>query len=446
MVSILSPTTVPLPSVEVVKKSAEETQTNGTTTGANYWWNTSGADLSRMLQEASYPDDVRRHFLDWYRDNICPLLGGRPQSDSPKCAIGWDGNPLEFSFELKGSIKKQAVRFVVDLSQLRPQDSNNLLNPENTQKLVDVLSKEQHGFDDQWYKILKEWFVYDHLPIDEQRALIEKAGQSSPVIVGFDIGPKLEAASQLPVMGKVYFLPCFRAAAQDVTHWQAVSAAIYHLPNVHSYPNILKSCQMITDYLSDKPEPWRMGTRWLATDLISPAKARLKVYNRCFATDFDSIWDYYTLGGRIPNLDGDKDKFRDLMDCLSGVSYEESRSKDEMNMKRFSSMTKKLTAVYFALSADHPYPVPKLCLYPSNFAPNDQVIARGLDTWLTKHGWEDDGKSVEKQVKSSFTHRALDERTGIFTFIGIGPKGDPTQSQLTIQAYVTPELYIQPRY
>ncbi|KAK3940207.1 hypothetical protein QBC46DRAFT_408458 [Diplogelasinospora grovesii] len=62
--------------------------------GAFYWWRTSGQDLSRMLVEAGYPEECRRQFLDFYRDTICPLLGGRPEPSSRPTCAGWDGNPF----------------------------------------------------------------------------------------------------------------------------------------------------------------------------------------------------------------------------------------------------------------------------------------------------------------------------------------------------------------
>jgi DMATS type aromatic prenyltransferase len=128
----------------------------------------------------------------------------------------------------------------------------------------------------------------------------------------------------------------------------------------------------------------------------------MKMYMRCWGDSFDEIWDYYTLGGRIPNLDEDKEKFRDLMNLLSGNAYEKKVGKQDkaMDKDRFTSATQKLTAIYFALSADNPTPAPKLCLYPKNFAPTDEVIAKGLDTWLQKYEWHDGGKNMEDRIKS----------------------------------------------
>ncbi|KAJ5701268.1 hypothetical protein N7488_008816 [Penicillium malachiteum] len=413
---------------------------------ALYWWNTSANDLARMLHQADYSEEVQRGFLSYYRDNICPRLGGKPDKNSADSGVGWDGNPLEYSFELKGSTKKKSVRFVVDLTELRPADHSNPLSMKHTQEMVDLLAEKTPNFDDTWYKVLKNWFVYAHLTPEEQTALIAKAGQQTSVIIGFDIYPKLTSPDQLPVMGKVYFPPCYVASDKGISRWQAVRQGIQSLPGVESFPNILSSTEIINDYLSEKPDSWQMGTRYLATDLVSPNKARFKVYMRCFDTSFEGIWDYYTLGGRIPNLDEDREKFRQLMDLVSGTTYAETRSKDDMQMGRFTSATGKLTAIYFNISPDNPYPAPKLCIYPSNFAKDDEVIAKGLDEWLEKYGWSDDTKSMEDQVKSVFDHRKLEETTGIFTFIGIGRKEDPTKKELSIQVYMTPELYRTPRY
>jgi DMATS type aromatic prenyltransferase len=142
--------------------------------------------------------------------------------------------------------------------------------------------------------------------------------------------------------------------------------------------------------------------RYLATDLVKPGKARMKMYMRCWGDSFDEIWDYYTLGGRIPELNEDKEKFRDLVDLLSGSGYETTAGNQEatMTQTRFTSATKKLTAIYFSLSAENPTPAPKLCLYPSNFAPSDEVIAKGLDAWLNKYEWHEGGKSMEERVKN----------------------------------------------
>lgn len=55
------------------------------------------------------------------------------------------------------------------------------------------------------------------------------------------------------------------------------------------------------------------------------------------------------------------------------------------------------------------------------------------------------GFSFSLLIDDDSTHRKLTEKTGIFTFIGIGRKEDPKKKDLSIQVYVSPELYENPR-
>lgn len=118
--------------------------------GATYWWLTSGQDLSRMLTEAGYPEECRRQFLDFYRNTVCPQLGGRPEPGSLPAAVGWDGNPFEYSFEFKGSTKKAGVRFVLDLSELRPGRKDGPLDLTTVEKVLDVLREKSPMYDETW--------------------------------------------------------------------------------------------------------------------------------------------------------------------------------------------------------------------------------------------------------------------------------------------------------
>jgi hypothetical protein len=104
-----------------------------------------------------------------------------------------------------------------------------------------------------------------------------------------------------------------------------------------------------------------------------------------------------------------------------------------------------MTAIYFSLSTDNPMPAPKICFYPANFAANDEVIGQGVDEWLQKYAWNQRGKSMTDRVQDVFTHQGLHEKKGSFTFLGLGRKEDPTKKELSMQIYVTGELYSTPR-
>jgi DMATS type aromatic prenyltransferase len=270
----------------------------------------------------------------------------------------------------------------------------------------------------------------------------------------------------LPVMVKSYFPPDFAAVDRNLTRFQSLSLGIRQIPDIASFPNLLHGLRMIEEYVDDHPQYHSCG-RGMACDLVPAGIGRLKVYLRYWGRSFDEIWDYYTLGGRIPGLDDDRDKLREMVELAHGRDYPASKRRPEAwaERRRRHMFATKPTSLYFSLTPDNPYPVPKLYFYPAQTAPNDEAIAQGIDAWMAKYGWQDGGKTLEERVRNvlyGFTlshlslglvtdallsyssHRRLDEKPGIFTFIGIGRKEGSTD--LSVQAYVTPELYETPRY
>lgn len=371
-------------------------------TDASYWWHTTGTDLARMLQEADYPEATRRAFLDFYKNVLCPQLGGRPAPDAGVACMSWDGTPFEYSFELRGSTTKLAVRFSIDLTQLRPTHPEYPLNINATQAVVDVLSERTVGFHNTWYESIKSSLVQSHLSPSAQHALVQKTGYYTQVALGFDIATEAppEQPDALPVLAKVYFPPCFAAARHGITRWDVVQSAIQRLPGIQQLPNILCALRLIDDFLvATGVDEYRNGPRYLATDFVAPEQSRLKIYFRHPFKDFESAWDFYTLGGRIPGLEGDKDMFRDLI-TMAGDTTTGRMQDEDGAMPHYTTVNRKMTCIYFSLSARNPIPVPKINFYPRNVAKNDQVITRGVDQWLKKYGWYDGGKSMEERTQN----------------------------------------------
>lgn len=150
---------------------------------------------------------------------------------------------------------------------------------------------------------------------------------------------------------------------------------------------------MLESYLDSKPG-FKDDIRGLSVDCIAPGQARLKVYMRYHGDSFDELWDYYTLGGRIPShgFDADKDVFRDLMEMTSGPGG--------LKMDTEHPHKTKPTAIYFSLSPTKPFPIPKVYYYPAISARNDLEIAQGLDRWFAKYGWYHGGRTMEQRVSS----------------------------------------------
>lgn len=354
-----------------------------------------------MLQEAGYPDEVKRAFLDYYKETVCAQLGKQPSANSAKSGLAWDGSPFEYSFELKSTSASESVRFAVDFANLTPSEdedaSSGPLDTSRIQKIVNSMAGRTPSFDDIWYRSLIKLFDQSHLPKSEQHELVSKVGHQTPVVIGFDLHKSVPSSPEtLPFMGKVYFPPCHYAAANGLNRWDAICRAVHQLPDVASFPNVLKSLNIIGDYLATKPESWKDGARYLATDFVAPGKARLKIYLRYAGESLDEMWDYYTLGGRIPAMEENKAMFHDLI-TLTGPAAEDGGTDRRVG---FTNFRRKMTCIYFSLSPGQPTPAPKLGIYPANYAPNDGAIARGLDAWLRKYNWPVPSKNIEDQIRS----------------------------------------------
>lgn len=373
-----------------------------------YWWKTTGRDLANMMHVAQYPQETQRSLLSYYRKDLCPLLGAPPSPGDQEHAKSWtwDGSTHEYSFEFKGSTSAVEVRFVADFSPLRPMNPTAPLDSSRTEAAIASFSSRTSGFDDTWYKALKGFFDCSRLPVETQKALISKAGHMTPFLIGFDISrePSLSIGG-LPIMGKAYFLPCLKAAAQNKTRFQVICDGIRQLPGISRRPNLISSLRLLEEYMSSKPEDWGNGARYLGTDFTSPEKTRLKIYLRCPSTSFEDIWDYFHLGGRIPGVKDKKEMYREFVDLLGGEtaaqSDHESKSQTQSSPHIETANRRKLTTMYFSLDDKHPFPAPKVAFCARNFAPNDSSIAQGLDRWLQKHGWGDTNTTVESLVRDT---------------------------------------------
>ncbi|KAH7313942.1 aromatic prenyltransferase [Stachybotrys elegans] len=356
-----------------------------------------------MLDEANYPQQTKHQFLDFYRDTICPLLGSAPGPGSLPTAVGWDGSPFEYSFEFKGTTRNPGVRFVLDLSQLRPADDEHPLESPNVNAVIKTLSMTSPMFDDSWHRALSRWCVYSNDTPSKQKALVAEAGFRTPTILGFDINPKITklAPELLPVMAKSYFPPDFVGIDKGFNRFQAISLGIRQIPDIGYHPNILLALNMIENYVEARPE-YESCARGLSTDFVKPGKARLKIYIRYWGDTFDDIWDFYTLGGQIPTMEGEEQKIRDLICLACGSEYpaEKREQTSESDTKRRVRFAQKPSSLYFSLSPDKPYPIPKLYFYPASKAHNDEAIAQGLDAWFKKYEWYDGGKTVEEMVSN----------------------------------------------
>lgn len=375
--------------------------------GVDYWNATAGADLARMMRLAGTPEKTQAGFNHFFATQLAPALGGKPDGSGTQkgSVVGWDGSPFEYSFEFKESTKTADVRFVADVTKHRPLDAERPLSTAHGRAIIDYLAKHTPNFDSTWDRAVERNFNCEDLPTSVQQGLIDKLGFITPMILGFDIKPKMldqfpdHPGGVAPVMLKSYYSPHYTVAHNSIQggNWTAILDSVHNLPDIQTSPNILTALQCLVDYVADKPH-YRAATRFMATDFIAPGKARLKIYMRYEGDNFDEIWDYYTLGGRIPGLESDKPMLKSLIELATGRYTTPPTGGDPARQARILT---KPVAFYFSLTPDKPYPTSKVYYPPARKAPNDLVVARGITEWLDKWEYNDGKIKLEDWVQAS---------------------------------------------
>ncbi|KAF7369687.1 Aromatic prenyltransferase [Mycena venus] len=299
----------------------------------SYWWHTIGGDIATLLHEAHYSARTQSAFLTFFKNVICPQLGPAPSTTSARSSLTIGGHPFEYCLEFVGV----------------------WLTP--TQWSPPWLPRVP-GFDASWYLSFRRFFDLAHLPLTEQRVLIASAGHQSPVELGFDIQHEHHPSPHsLPILAKVYFLPCFIAAARGITRWRAAKLAFSSLPGFESgnIPRLQAALALVDVFLTEKGVEWEDEVRYIATDFVKPEKARLKIYFRCPAgASVQEVWDACTLGGRITGMDGeDRAHLEGLIASIAGKA--DARDAGEVGMQTpQEAWHAKRTMVYMSLSDEHP--------------------------------------------------------------------------------------------
>ncbi|PYI24901.1 aromatic prenyltransferase [Aspergillus indologenus CBS 114.80] len=438
---------------------------------AEYWWATIGHNLQSALSEAAYPAEIQARFLHHFRAIICPHMGRRMYPGGPKSTICPDGSPFHCSFEFKESQPEVVVRCSLDLrTGYRQQAHGQEQGPDATQQVIAQLGPHLAHFDRRWFDSLSQSLGSTDVSGGAERQTTLFSGSSSSssssstaratTVVGFDVHrTRTDAAPLLPANLKVTHFAAAAAARNGITPWAALRTSILQLPAIETHPNFLRGLELLETYMTTTtPSPtfpgkpaapaYQAGALALSTDLTAPppTQARLKLYLFPPSDDFAAVWDYYTLGGRIPGLEGDRGKFAALMMLLYGsTSPSPTTSTDGGGPAR---LTRRRILMYFSLSAHCPYPDPKIYFYvPDPNGATDESYLRGLDRWLEDHGWASgdghDGKRrrpLVERVRACFDHRPLSQGTGIFLCVGLGRKGNDRDGELSMQVYLTPEL------
>lgn len=303
--------------------------------------------------------------------------------------------------------------------------------------------------------------------------LSDTAGSFGDTGIGFDLRPQLsryllaDYPQAIPADAKAYFVAVWKAREENTTRWQLIRRAILGLPHLHEdAPGIVSGLRAVDDFLAGCPPEVGNLISIVATDLVEPRKARIKFYCKVPAgstsADFEQVFEWLTLGGRIAALKNDRALLQDLFDLVHGVDSRSAECDNDPTRTHPADLDQYIhrtelaktglappqvapCSVYFSLAGDSPEPTAKLILGAKYNSRTDAEIAEGIETFLREQKWPRSFGSYIELVRGCFPGVPLDSRSDkLHTFVCLSRK-EVGRDEWTLQTYYNPLYYRYPR-
>lgn len=408
----------------------------------------------RMLGAAGYGNSAIEHFMQYFTTWILSAWGDKP-SDRPfdpsskaLPSLNFDNTAIESSFNITSTKPNPTVRLSVEIDRRSAQNA-----------LEEILRRNMavdSTLDTNWKESLN------------RSILSNTAGAFGDMGIGFDLrselsGDLLTNPEAVPADAKVYFVAVWKAREKNITRWQLIRQSILKLPNLDQAPGIVSGLRSVDDFLSDYPPEVGNLISIVATDLVEPKKARIKFYCKVPAgstsADFEEIFKWLTLGGRITALRNDKALIQNLFDLVHGIDSRsgggDSPSDETVNLDRYIHRTELAKtgaapqvapcSVYFSLAGDNPEPIAKLIIGAKYNCRTDIEIAEGVEKFLQQQKWPRSFGSYVELIQNCFPGVPLNSRSDkLHTFICLSRK-NVGSDEWALQMYYNPLYYRYPR-
>ncbi|RYP73833.1 hypothetical protein DL771_003411 [Monosporascus sp. 5C6A] len=393
-----------------------------------HWWKTSGRALAVLLHNAGYSYAAQIRILTFFVEVIAPNLGvaDEPGANRWKSFMTDDNNPIELSWDWHTGHQRPTIRFSVEPVGL---DAGSALDPRNERAPAEFKESVLSALPDtdmRWFDHFEQYFnegVDHHSP----------EGHQSKFFWAFDLGEKKPSP-------KAYFFPGYRAKQTGRSNLEVISAAIVAAPSYRA--GSLDAFNMFVEYARGRSGP-PLEMDMLAIDMIDVSKSRLKIYFRSRQTDFRSVRETMTLGGRVSGheMEMGLQRLRRVWDSLFGT---EGLSDDTPLPDVDHRTAGLLYNVEFRLGST----APKVKIYipVRHYARSDWQILAAVSGFVERQRAACKAKestmekyqpfAYAKAMYTIFNDDALLESRGLHTYIGcsVQPGG-----ALRVVSYINPQ-------
>ena len=391
-----------------------------------YWWRTTGIPFAILLEKSGYSMDAQCQHLLFYYCCVVPELGAGPDSEGmPK---NWRSfmtdnfSPIELSWEWGCQGNSPTVRFSIEPIGPQAGTSADPLNQNATSRLVRQFQPLLADCD----LSLFEHFSNELLSYNYTSEDLATQGHKSRTFLAFELGKE-------GVMLKAYFLPSFKAAELKQPVWKTIVQSIEDLPSYS--PSAFSALSTIQTYLDTSRQGPSIAAELFAIDCVEPTQSRLKIYVRSRETNFDSVKDVMTLGGKFNDTETSQglqelEKLWRLVLALPEgfSSSEELRQRDHRTAG---------ILYYFDIKQGCASPGVKVYIPVRHYGKTDMAVAEGIASYAESRGQGQPASRYLEALKCMSADSTLRSRLGNQTYIGASIQ----KGELKLISYIAPTVY-----
>ncbi|KAF7514145.1 hypothetical protein GJ744_004470 [Endocarpon pusillum] len=406
---------------------------------SDYWWRLTGRHLAAIVEAAGYPMVKQYEALLFHYHWTVPYMGEAPRSDGVpvkwKSILALDGTPIEYSWKWNTSTSEPLVRYSIEPIW---EFSGTELDPLNQQPLREMLHRLTAAIpslDSTWANHFLAT-LYDHDNSKHMQDLAAGAHLSSSIHVAAELTPKGVAIKTYFFQGKVK-----EDGLKPVAWWEAAMAQLDPDNNARA---------ALHKFIADSPEGKLLTPFALGVDNKAPAKSRLKWYFLAPQTNFASVREIMTLGGRIatPHLAAGLADLQDLIKTIMGLpdDFPEDAELsaaprwDSSRVDQFPGKDKALRGLlyYFDIAPGQALPDVKVYLPLRYYGHDDLSMAHNLMRWMEARGRGEYCQRYLRMLETLGEHRRLDDSNGLQTWISCLIKKN---GELDLTSYLASEAF-----
>ncbi|KAJ6461402.1 tryptophan dimethylallyltransferase-domain-containing protein [Mycena sanguinolenta] len=230
------------------------------------------------------------------------------------------------------------------------------------------------------------------------------------------------------VIGKAYFLPHIRSKSTGVSPAALVTDCMMNL-------GLAKPWGTVTDFIKTLPHDFEAIPEIVSVDCLEPSKNRAKVYLRTKAASLKSISELMTLGSNVTGpVVSDTVRTLERLWRRLFPTADDTTSIPSRNSDHYASGF----VVYFEMTLGSSLSLPKVYIPVRHYCQDDHTIAEAISSFFTS---SDETSAAVEKIKALFTHRPLNTRTGIYSYVGCAARKAGPQVSL----YLSPEAFAPER-